>query len=292
MNPVVLVTDANRKLVDLFDRFLTRRGYVVDSAVDGMECMEKLRQLCPDVLVLDRNLPWGGGDGVLACLRQERPATSPAVVLTTYDADCPPELLNGSVLGCLRKPFAPPELLRSIEAALELKEIVNGNGVSSQGACKPQENARQPPDGQKPAVLVVDDDKAVRNLLWVGLEKQGFEVWLASSGTEALNLCKHQGKTFAAVLLDVCMPNLDGPQTLSALQRLAPEVPCCFMTRDPGSYGIAELLNQGVATVFAKPIRLREVGETLWQLVGEGREEVPEIAAGSADPPVACGELT
>lgn len=272
--PVVLVTDADQDFAELAQMFLTRRGYVAETATGGLECLDKLRRLSPNVLVLDRELPWGGGDGVLAYLREERLSVAPSVVLTTREHDCPPELLGAPVVGCLRKPFALADLLVSIAAVQGVQEVWKGAAAPSRCANTPPESGLTTPAGRKPAVLVVDDEEAVRNILRIGLEIQGFDVCLAANGAEALNLCRDQHKPFAAVLLDVRMPGQDGPQTLRELQRLAPQVPCCFMTGDFTSYGMGELLDRGASAVFAKPFRLNEVGAVLQRLVKDRPEGV------------------
>jgi hypothetical protein len=44
----------------------------VETASDGLDCLKKLRRATPAALVLDLKLHWGGGDGVLAWLREDR----------------------------------------------------------------------------------------------------------------------------------------------------------------------------------------------------------------------------
>jgi CheY-like chemotaxis protein len=119
----------------------------------------------------------------------------------------------------------------------------------------------------KPGVLVVDDEHLVRIMVQLGLERNGFEVWLASSGREAIQLYrKHRGR-IAVVLLDVCMEGLDGPQTLDALRELNPSVLVCFMSGDTGAYRPEELRQRGAAYVIAKPFRLDQLANTLRLLV-------------------------
>jgi CheY-like chemotaxis protein len=118
-----------------------------------------------------------------------------------------------------------------------------------------------------PSVLVVDDEAAVRGALQAALQAYGFAVWTAANGAEALDVyARHRG-AIGAVLLDVRMPGLDGPQTLAGLRRLDPQVRCCFMSGDPGRYGTDELLGRGARHVFAKPLRLEEVAGVLRQLI-------------------------
>jgi CheY-like chemotaxis protein len=120
--------------------------------------------------------------------------------------------------------------------------------------------------GHKPVVLVVDDNESVRSVLNVALQRQGFDVWLASTGEEALDIFRHQ-QGIDLVLMDVRMPGLDGPETLEALRLLNPDIPCCFMTGDSGCYRHEELRRRGAACVFAKPFSLAEISQCLWSLL-------------------------
>ncbi len=127
--------------------------------------------------------------------------------------------------------------------------------------------SRGPP--RQYGILVVDDDAAVRDLLDFALRHQGFAVWLAATGQEALEQYRRYGATIDVALLDVLMPGLDGPQTLAALQALNPQVRCCFMTGDLGLYNEGELRTMGAAVVFYKPFRLAEVAQVLRGLAVE-----------------------
>ncbi len=124
------------------------------------------------------------------------------------------------------------------------------------------------PGRRGPAVLIVDDTGLILVLLKVELESWGCEVFLASSGEEAVALFQeHEGEIDFA-LLDVQMPGLDGPQTLEALRSLDPQLRCCFMTGGPGRYTEQELLGRGAERVLYKPFRPAEVAEVVWQLTG------------------------
>jgi CheY-like chemotaxis protein len=153
---------------------------------------------------------------------------------------------------------------------------------------KPQHNvidsanrASRPPSAEpiadefhhKPRLLVVDDDGLVRVMAQLGLERHGFEVCAAPSGSEAIELYRAQGNTFAAVLLDVQMPGLDGPETLDALRRLNPAVVVCFMSGDTGAYAPEELLQRGASRVIFKPFRLDHLASILLTLLQDGGDD-------------------
>ena len=127
--------------------------------------------------------------------------------------------------------------------------------------------SRGPP--RQYGILVVHDDAAVRDLLDFGLRHQGFAVWLAANGQEALEQYRCHGATIDVALLDVLMPGLDGPQTLATLQELNPQIRCCFMSGDLGLYGEWKLQSMGAAVVFHKPFRLAEIAQVLRDLAGQ-----------------------
>ena len=82
MKQRLLIADRDADLCELYRRFLADMGYAAEACTDGLDCLAKLRRARPAVLVLDLELLWGGGDGVLAWLREESPAAGIPVLLT------------------------------------------------------------------------------------------------------------------------------------------------------------------------------------------------------------------
>jgi DNA-binding response OmpR family regulator len=62
----VLLAIADGALLEAYRDSLTTDGFTVATAADALECVSRLRGCRPDVLVLDPDLPWGGGEGVMA----------------------------------------------------------------------------------------------------------------------------------------------------------------------------------------------------------------------------------
>jgi DNA-binding NtrC family response regulator len=118
MRPLLLVAEGDAELREAYRKALAMHSYHVETAADGLECLEKLRRLMPEVL--DRDLRWGGGDGVLAWLR-EQCALARALVVLTATAGCPadvPEPVQPPVVKLLPKPFTLAALLESVGAAV------------------------------------------------------------------------------------------------------------------------------------------------------------------------------
>jgi CheY-like chemotaxis protein len=109
-------------------------------------------------------------------------------------------------------------------------------------------------------VLVVDDDESVRR----GLRLMGLSVRLAATGKEALDLYRQHRDSIGVVLLDVRMPGLDDPQTLTALRQIDPQVRVVFLTADAAANRHA----LGDAHVITKPFQLDELVDKLRKLAG------------------------
>jgi DNA-binding response OmpR family regulator len=78
------MADPDEPLHLLYRQRLSEEGFQATAAFSGLECAARLRERVPDVLVLEPQLPWGGGEGVLAMMG-EIPALAavPVMVLTS-----------------------------------------------------------------------------------------------------------------------------------------------------------------------------------------------------------------
>jgi len=112
-------------------------------------------------------------------------------------------------------------------------------------------------------VLIVEDDSLVRIMLQAGLERHGFQVWLAANGREAISLLRQHGEAIAVVLLDVRRPGEDGLQTLESLRKRGADVVACFTSGDTGAREPDELLRRGARYVFVTPLCLDDMANIL-----------------------------
>jgi two-component system response regulator MprA len=109
----------------------------------------------------------------------------------------------------------------------------------------------------KPRVLVVDDDKAVRESLRRSLEFNGYDVSMASDGAEAL-----AGIAVAnpdVVVMDVMMPRLDGLEATKALRKAGNDVPIIVLTARDAVGDRVEGLDAGADDYLTKPFALQEL---------------------------------
>jgi CheY-like chemotaxis protein len=102
-------------------------------------------------------------------------------------------------------------------------------------------------------LLLVDDEDDIRRIAALTLERLGgWEVEPAGSAADALAAAERGG--FDAVLLDVMMPDVDGPALLERLRPvLGPDVPVVFLTAKVQAADVERLRGLGAAGVIAKP---------------------------------------
>ncbi|MGO4257620.1 response regulator transcription factor [Marmoricola sp. RAF53] len=131
----------------------------------------------------------------------------------------------------------------------------------------------------KPHVLVVDDDRAVRESLRRSLEFNGYTVSLAADGAEAL--AGISGINPDAVVMDVMMPRLDGIETTRALRSVGNHVPILVLTARDAVGDRVEGLDAGADDYLTKPFALDELLARLRALlrrVGPGpTDEADEV---------------
>jgi two-component system response regulator MprA len=116
------------------------------------------------------------------------------------------------------------------------------------------------PVAGKQRVLVVDDDKAVRESLRRSLEFNGYDVSVASDGAEALaGLSAGAGSAPDVVVMDVMMPRLDGIETTRALRAAGNDVPILVLTARDAVGDRVEGLDAGADDYLTKPFALQEL---------------------------------
>lgn len=117
----VLVVDDEPSILELVRLYLTREGYRVETACDGMQALEAVERLRPDLMVLDIMLP--EVDGFEVCRRVRAHSALPIIMLTARDDDV--DKIVGLELGAddyLTKPFNPRELVARVKAILRRAE--------------------------------------------------------------------------------------------------------------------------------------------------------------------------
>jgi two-component system response regulator MprA len=135
-------------------------------------------------------------------------------------------------------------------------------------------------------ILVVDDERAVRDSLRRALELEGYDVELAADGEEALERLNTNGEP-DAVILDILMPKLDGLEVCRRLRREGHRLPVLMLTaRDEVENRVAGL-DAGADDYVTKPFALEELlarMRALLRRTSSGSGEVLRFADLELDP--------
>ena len=127
--------------------------------------------------------------------------------------------------------------------------------------------------GELKRILHVEDDPSIQAVVKVSLEAiGGYQVQSCSSGHQALEVVKAFAPQF--VLLDVMMPGMGGPETLTRLSERIDltQVPVVFMTAKVQPSEIEHLRNLGARDVIVKPfdpMRLASQIQAIWEAGGK-----------------------
>jgi two-component system cell cycle response regulator len=121
----VLVADRDTALLEMYRAYLSWDGFSIITASTGLGCMVKLRAHAPDVLVLELDLLWGGGSGVLASMRDDPElANIPVIVLSNEPEDYSPCAdVVPPVQEYLVKPQSPPALANAIRQLVAMSAV-------------------------------------------------------------------------------------------------------------------------------------------------------------------------
>jgi CheY-like chemotaxis protein len=235
---VVLVVEDEVAAREALVRLLRAEGYTVVTAGDGQQALDVLHAApLPDLILLDLVLP--GMDGWEFRQRQQGdPALAPVPVVLISGSEGLGRAAEAlAAAGFLEKPIDVDKLLAEV---------------------------RRHAGAPRLEVLVVEDEPGVLRMLGMALRMYGFNVRLARDGAEGVELFRQHRESIDLVLMDVQMPEMDGPHAFARMREIDPTVRVMFMSGHTGSYTPEELLALGAVRVLSKPFRsLEEIPQAL-----------------------------
>jgi signal transduction histidine kinase len=109
-------------------------------------------------------------------------------------------------------------------------------GVRTPAGSMPAVSAPATVEQGSETILLVEDDAAVRRVAERFLRRQGYDLLVAASGTEALELVEQSGKTVDLLFTDVMMPGMNGFELASHLRAVQPTMQVMFVSGYTGDY--------------------------------------------------------
>jgi CheY-like chemotaxis protein len=138
-----------------------------------------------------------------------------------------------------------------------------------------QDVPAEPPErhdvnGRGQSILLVDDERAIREIARSVLTLADFTVVTAPTGAEALRLFSEANGNVAAVIVDMVMPEMDGAQFIAAIHGVAPATPVIAMSGLPALRTAASQAAAGPVKFLQKPFTADELLESIHDALGPG----------------------
>jgi CheY-like chemotaxis protein len=119
--------------------------------------------------------------------------------------------------------------------------------------------------GERPLVLLADDDEDIRTMVAEILNLAGYEVLLACDGVAAVEVFRTNAAKVAVAVLDYAMPRMDGEHAFHALRRIRHNLPVVFCSGHIPEAPAARLGRAGAA-IIRKPFRPVELVDIVGRL--------------------------
>jgi PAS domain S-box-containing protein len=116
-------------------------------------------------------------------------------------------------------------------------------------------------------ILVVEDEDVVRDYAQAALERAGYRVLTASDGSDGLTIFGGHRTEIDAVLLDLTMPRLDGPEVLRELRNQAPDIPVLIMSGFTDEEVATRFEGIGASGFIRKPFAVQDLTAQLRRLL-------------------------
>ena len=254
----ILVVDDEQMFCDLLRAVLGRHGHEVITVMSGADALEQFTRHRPHMTLLDLIMPGMNGIEVLKQIRAVDPKAS-VIMLTGGGTD---ELEDRArelgVTDFLRKGLSLKSLMGALDRVL-----------AQPGQPAPETPAKGPSGEPLPgdSILVVDDEPAIRDLLWQFLTDRGYRVRTAQDGVEALAQVKQEPPR--VVILDLYMPRMNGVEVLRELQRQNYMGAVIALSANKDTPLLKEMVTLGAVDSIGKPIDLKRLAlviQVVWIL--------------------------
>ncbi|KFI29290.1 histidine kinase [Haematobacter massiliensis] len=279
----VLLVDDNPAARQLLAEFFTGWGIEADLVASGSEAVAAVADAAQtfrpyDLLLLDWKMPgMDGMDTVKALKALALPSLPAIVVVTAYGADTfAGEHVAEQIAAFLPKPVDPQAMVTTLSRLFpdERRAAVRAPMVSAQL--------------QGAHVLLVEDNDINREIAMALLADAGLRIDTAANGRIAVERVTAKGSSYAAVLMDVQMPEMDGLAATRAIRALPAfsGLPIIAMTAHAHEHERQRCFDAGMDDHIAKPVDPALLVQTLDRWLKPGLIEAPQSAAATGAPPI------
>ena len=236
----LLVVDDEKGLCEYLRKFFSMRGYSVFTAGTAKEALCLIKEKCPELVLLDINMPDSNGFEALREIKNTSAQTKVIMVTVNDDADTRQKAKNLGADDFVKKPFTTDYLEDVV--ILKVNEITR--------------------EKISPNILIVDDEDGIRDTLREFLGER-FEcmIYEAVNVEQAVNLLKKYN--IDLILLDIMMPGASGIEVIKTKKKLNYKPYILVITRFDSEEVAHKVIKQGADDYIAKPLSLRVLGSKI-----------------------------
>ena len=232
---LILIVDDELAFRETLHHTFTQRGHKVVTAINADHAADLMVSQGFDLIVLDMRMPGGSGISLLKKIRDTKNPVPIVIYSVMVDAALEKEARQAGANEVLHKSVALEVLADRTERVLE---------AAGKLAAGPSSKKRQ--------LLVVDDEKSIRQLLKIFFSKIGYEVQEAANGEEAVEKIKSAKPDI--VLLDMRMgPGMNGIDTLRQILKLYPKLGVVMATGEANDEMVHKAMELGAYGYVLKP---------------------------------------
>ena len=220
----ILIIEDEEALLKMLAKKLVREGYAVVTAPNGEVGLAMIRKENPDLVLLDILMPKMGGMEVLERMHADKKLSKIPVIIISNSGQ-PVEIERAKTLGIrdylVKAEFDPQEVIEKVKKIFEedgsnapLDTSFSEEPTKEEGVTKKRKPSRKKsaPAEASASVLVVEDDRFLRDLIVKKLEKEGLTTIQAIDGEEGLRFIRENKPLL--ILLDLVLPGIDGFEVL------------------------------------------------------------------------------
>lgn len=266
----ILIVEDEESLVDLLVAKLQKEGYEVEAALDGEKGFKKISSFKPDLILLDIVMPKMDGYEVLEKMSEEK-ISIPVIIIS--NSGQPVEIEKTTKLGAvdhlIKTEFSATDVLEKV------KKCVHADGtiacpINGGPTLAPKEDANAKKLNIK--VALVEDDPFLREICSKKLAKEGYTVYEAIDGQQALDTVKKVKPDI--VLLDIILPAIDGFQILHELRQNSDKaiasVPIIMLSNLGQDDDIKKAMEMGANDYLVKAhFTTEEIAEKIKKILGK-----------------------
>jgi CheY-like chemotaxis protein len=250
----MLVVDDDENTREFFRDVAERYGFGCDVAANGKEALALINERSAyDVYFIDWRMPEMDGAELTRRLKEKGEDTSVVTIISATEwSEIETDARAAGVDHYLAKPLFPSAVVDLINELIGVARMV------------PSTDEREEMDSFTGfTVLLAEDVEVNQEIVLALLEPTGLVIDIANDGCEALKMFEAQPERYAAIFMDVQMPNMDGLEATRRIRALdmprAHEISIIAMTANVFREDIERCLAAGMNDHVGKPIDLEEV---------------------------------